>query len=284
MSHALLRQRAAVGALICAVSGVPATRLAAQAASVSPQAVLLTSQSRVGTLHVLNPYATPIEVVVDLRYGYVMTDSAGRAIVALPEDSVAAPNSAVPLLRVSPMRFMLAPGDVQLVRVAAFPPPTLAEGEYWARIGIRAVPPNGGSSAGSDGIAVGVGIQVKTVLPVFYRHARVHTGVQMSAITPVREADSLVVRPTFTRSGSAAALLAVETVVTDQAGAVITRASRQAAVYHTLSPRYALALTREQWARAASVRITATSARPDLPVGLPLPVLPVSQTIALTRP
>jgi P pilus assembly chaperone PapD len=275
--------RAVAVLMACVALSAPARRCDAQAASVSPQAVLLTNQSRVGTLHVLNPYTTPIEVVVDLKYGYVMTDSTGRAVVALPDDSVPAANSAVPLLRVSPARFVLAPGDVQLVRVAAFPPAALAEGEYWARIGIRAIPPTNTDAGGGNAIAVGVGIQVKTVLPVFYRHARVATGVQMSAIAPVRESDSLVVRPTFTRSGSAAALLAVETVVTDQTGAVITRASRQAAVYHTLSPRYAIALTPEQWARAANVRVTATSTRPDLPAGLPLPVLPVSQTVALSR-
>jgi P pilus assembly chaperone PapD len=256
----------------------------AQAASVSPQAVLLTSQSRIGTLHVLNPYSTPIEVIVDMKYGYVITDTAGRAIVELKDDSLAAPNSAVPILRVSPSRFVLAPGDVQLVRIAAFPPANLAEGEYWARVGIRAIPPVSAASGDGQAIAVGVGIQVKTVLPVFYRHSRVATGVQMTSVTPQREADSLIIRPTFTRSGSAAALLAVETVVTDNAGAVITRSLRQAAVYHTLSPRYAIALTPEQWTRARNVRVTATSQRPDLPAGLPLPVLPVSQTVALRAP
>jgi P pilus assembly chaperone PapD len=274
--------RAVLLTSILSVVGVPSAH--AQAASVSPQALLLTSQSRVGTLHVLNPYTTPIEVVIDLRYGYVSTDSAGRAVVTLPDDSVAAPNSAVPLLRLTPARFVLAPGEVQLVRVAAFPPADLKEGEYWARIGVRAIPPSSGGGANAGGISVGVGIQVKTVLPVFYRHARVNTGVQMATIAPQRLSDSLIVQPTFTRSGSAAALLAVETVITDADGAVISRSLRQAAVYHTLSPRYALALTPEQWARATSVRVTATSQRPDLPAGLPLPVVPVSQTIALRTP
>lgn len=268
--------------LLLAQAGARA--LGAQAASVSPQALLLTSQSRIGTLHVLNPYATPIEVVIDLRYGYVMTDSAGQPVVTMPDDSVKVPNSAVPLLRVTPQRFVLAPGGVQLVRVAAFPPSDLPQGEYWARIGVRAIPPTSTDGSDGRGIAVGVGIQVKTVLPVFYRHATVATGVRMEGITPVRRADSLIVQPTFTRSGSAAALLAVETVVTDAGGAVIARSVRQAAVYHTLSPRYALALTAEQWARASSVRVTATSQRPDLPAGLPLPLLPVTQSVALRTP
>jgi P pilus assembly chaperone PapD len=256
----------------------------AQAASVSPQALLLTNQARVSTLHVLNPYSTPIDVVVDLRYGYVATDSAGRTVVELPPDSLRADNSAVPLLRVTPQRFTLAPGDVQLVRVAAFPPPTLAEGEYWARIGIRAIPPAPPNGADATGISVGVGIQVKTVLPVFYRHVRAATGVKLDAVAQQRSADTLLVQPTFTRSGSAAALLAVETVVTDAAGSVITRVTRQAAVYHTLSPRYAITLTPEQWARARQIRVSATSQRPDLPTGLPLPILPVSQTVAVRTP
>jgi P pilus assembly chaperone PapD len=261
-----------------------AVSLHAQAASVSPQAVLVTDQSRVGTLHVLNPYDRPLEIVIDLRYGFVASDSIGRTVVELPPDSVIVNNSAVPLLRVSPMRFVLAPGGVQLVRIAAFPPPTLPSGEYWARIGVQALTPTVANETETKGISVGVGIQVKTVLPVFYRHRAVSTSVQLATLTPTRLADTLIVQPTFARSGTAAALLAVETVVADASGGVIAKSTRQAAVYHTLSPRYAVALTSEQWARAATVRVTATSQRPDLPTGLPLPVLPVSRTVALIKP
>jgi P pilus assembly chaperone PapD len=256
----------------------------AQAASVSPQAVLLTDQSRVGTLHVLNPYSTPLEVIVDLRYGYVKTDTAGRSVIEMPDSSLSSPRSAVPILRVSPMRFVLAPGEVQLVRIAAFPPPLLASGEYWARIGVRAIQSAAPGSSDGKNITVGVGIQVKTVLPVFYRHARVSASVELAELLPRRSADSLIVQPTFTRSGSAAALLAVETVVTDASGAVVSKVTRQAAVYHTLSPRYAIVLTAAEWARAANVRVTATSTRPDLPTGLPLPLPPVSRVVALRTP
>lgn len=278
-SRACLRMLfAAIAAPLCVAT------LAAQAASVSPQAVLLTDQNRVGTLHVLNPHTTPLEIVIDLRYGFVATDSLGRTIVEMPGDSVPAQNSAVPILRVSPARFVLAPGEVQLVRIAAFPPPGFKDGEYWARIGVQAIPPTETSNGPGKGITVGVGIQVKTVLPVFYRHHAVQTGVQLSALTPGRSADTLVVTPTFTRSGGAAALLAVETTVMDAGGGVIARAIRQAAVYHTLSPRYGLTLTPEQWARATQVRVTATSTRPDLPAGLPLPVTPVTRTVALKSP
>jgi P pilus assembly chaperone PapD len=261
-----------------------AATLGAQAASVSPQAILITNESRVGTLHVLNPYTEPLEIVVDLRYGFVATDSAGRTVVELPADSVRAPNSAVPLLRVTPARFVLPPGDVQLVRIAAFAPRDLPTGEYWARIGVQALPAATRSSRDTAGITVGVGVQVKTVLPVFYRHHSVATSVALAPIAPTRTGDSLVVRPMFTRGGSGAALLAVETVVSDASGGVLVRSVRQAAVYHSLSPRYVLPLTAEQWSRAAQVRVSATSQRPDLPAGLPLPVLPVSRVASLRAP
>ncbi len=270
--------------LVCLASVVAGGTIDAQAASVSPQAILITDQSRVATLHVLNPHSTPLEIVIDLRYGYVATDSAGRTIVELPADSLPATNSAVPILRVSPSRFVLAPGEVQLVRIAAFPRPDLPQGEYWARVGVQAIPPSAGAQGDPRGISVGVGIQVKTVLPVFFRNRQVATGVQVDDIVPVRLADSLILRPTFTRSGSAAALLAVETTVIDATGGVLARTTRQAAVYRTLSPRYALSLTPEQWSRASQVRIAVTSQRPDLPAGLPLPVLPVTRTVALPSP
>jgi P pilus assembly chaperone PapD len=271
----------ALGLAACLLVAMP---VHGQAASVSPQAILVTDQARVATLHVLNPHSTPLEIVVDLRYGYVATDSAGRTVVELPPDSMPATNSAVPILRVSPSRFVLAPGEVQLVRVAAFPRPDLPQGEYWARIGVQAIPPVASGTSEQRGISVGVGIQVKTVLPVFYRHRQVATGIQVDDVTPTRAADSLILRPTFTRSGTAAALLAVETTVLDASGGVVAKATRQAAVYRTLSPRYAVPLTADQWARATQVRLAVTSQRPDLPAGLPLPVLPVTRTSAIMSP
>jgi len=255
-----------------------------QAASVSPQAVLLTDVNRVGTLNVLNPYSSPLDIIIDLRYGYVATDAQGRTVVELPGDSVPARNSAVPILRISPAHFVLAPGEVQQVRIAAFPNEKLDDGEYWARIGVQAVLPPSRTEAAGGGISVGVGVQVKTVLPIFYRHHRVATAVQLADFDAARSSDSLVVTPTFVRSGSAAALLAVETIVTDASGGIVARVSRQAAVYNTLSPRYAMMLTPAQWARASQVRISATSQRPDLPAGLPLTVTPVSRIAAIRRP
>jgi P pilus assembly chaperone PapD len=275
----LLRRATArwIMALACAT---PAA-MHAQAASVSPQAILITGESRVGTLHVLNPHTEPMEIVVDLRYGYVITDSAGRAVVELPGDATPAPNSAVPFLRVSPARFVLPPGDVQLVRIAAFVPPTLAEGEYWARVGVQALPTNTRSPGDTAGIRVGIGVQVKTVLPVFYRHRTVASGVIMDSVRSELAGDSIVVQPHLVRTGNGAALLAVETVVLDDAGAVVARGVRQAAVYRTLTPRYGLSLTAEQRARARRVRVTASSTRPDLPEGVVLPVVPVTRTLSL---
>jgi P pilus assembly chaperone PapD len=258
----------------------------AQAASVSPQAVLVHERTRLGALTVLNPHAEPIEVQVDLRYGFVASDSAsGRTLVRFVADSLAPANSAVPFLRVSPARFRLAPGASQVVRLAAVPGAALPDGEYWARIGVLGIPVREAAAAPADARAldVGVGIQVQTVLPVFFRKGTVTTGASIGVASARVTGDSLHVAPVVTRTGSGATIGALTIEALDAAGAVLGASTRQLAVYHTLTPRYALALAAEQAARVASVRLTLTARRPDLPDGLALPMTPVVASAPVTR-
>jgi hypothetical protein len=246
--------------------------LRAQAASVSPQAVLLTDRRPSGAITVLNPNSAPIDVALGVRYGFVASDSAsGRTTVTFPTDSLA-PNSATRLVRFAPARFRLQPGGSQVVRFVAVTPPDLADGEYWGRVTVAAAAVTG-NDAGDASVRVSgsVNIEVQTVIPLFYRKGRMVTALRGNVAGTTRRGNVVHVQPHFERSGSAVSIGLVRLEVLDAANAVLHSASRQLAVYDRLDPLYELVLPGELASRAARVRLTVTSTRPDLPEGIPLP-------------
>lgn len=277
--------RRALGALAI-VAVMPAwLSLRAQAASVSPQAVLLTDRRPSGAITVLNPNSAPIDVALGLRYGFVASDSAtGRTTVTFPTDSLPA-NSATRLVRFAPARFRLPPGASQVVRFVAVTPADLADGEYWGRVTVAAAAvTDDGAGDASVRVSGSVNIEVQTVIPLFYRKGRMATVLRGSVASASRQDSVVHVRPHFERTGNAVSIGLVRLEVLDAANAVLHTASRQVAVYDRLDPLYELVLSSEVASRAARVRLTVTSIRPDLPEGIPLPFPPLVLTSDITAP
>jgi P pilus assembly chaperone PapD len=267
---------------LCICALLIAVRLPAQAASVSPQAVVMSDRAPSGALTVLNPNDGPIEVSLSLRFGWVETDSAtGRTVVRLTDDSLSRGNSAVSIVRFAPSRFRLAAGTAQVVRFVAVPGASLPEGEYWARVLVSAKAADGGLPSGETGVAATgkVNIEVQTVLPVFFRKGRVQTGLSADVGSAEWHGDTITVRPTFTRLGTGVALGALRLEALDHRDRVLASANRQLAVYRALSPSFELPVAPEDAARVTSIRLTVTSQRPDLPEALPLPFPSVVQRV-----
>jgi P pilus assembly chaperone PapD len=274
--------------LLLIVVFVIAGRLPAQAASVSPQAVIMSDRAPSGALTVLNPNDEPIMVSLSLRYGWVETDpTTGRTVVRLTDDSLSAGNSAVPIVRFAPPRFRLAAGAAQVVRFVAVPAASVIEGEYWARVLVSAKAAGEVFPSALTGVtATGkVNIEVQTVLPLFFRKGRVQTGLRADIGNAKWHGDTLTVRPTFTRLGTGVALGALRLEALDDRDRVLASSNRQLAVYHALSPSFDLPVAPEDAPRVASIRLTVTSQRPDLPETLPLPFPSVVQRVTVpSRP
>jgi P pilus assembly chaperone PapD len=104
---------------------------------VAPTVVFLSETDRTGRLNVQNPTNKPKEVSVFFSYGLPESDSLGEVRVVLDDSNVTDPRSALDWVKAFPRKFVLPPNGAQVVRVVAYPPKGLADGEYWARIVVR---------------------------------------------------------------------------------------------------------------------------------------------------
>jgi len=136
------------------------------------------------------------------------------------------------------------PLERQTVRLLASPPPGLPAGEYWARLVIAAkggqVPVTG--AADTAAVKVGLTLEVRTIIGVYYRQGAVRTGVAISHLRTALAGDSLVVWSRFDQQGNAAYIGTVRGALVDSTGAVRGELKAPIGVYNTMEPRYAMAV------------------------------------------
>ena len=277
--------RTVVGASLLAATALVARAPSshAQGVLVAPPGIFIDHRTRSGAFELYNPGNEPAEVAISLEFGYPVTDSTGRLSLKLVESPDASMPSAARWIEAFPRRLVLRPLERQTVRLLARPPAALADGEYWSRIIVET---KGGTMqletpADSGGITVGLKLQVRTVVALFYRKGAVATGVAVDGVRAGLDGDSVVVRARLTRTGAGAFLGTVHGVLADTAGKEVGGFATPVAVYYTLEPRFtipAAALPPGPYV----LRLTVDTQRDDVQRPSLLPIAAVHDSVALT--
>jgi hypothetical protein len=271
--------------LFVAWNGCALARGTAQRVHIDPAAIVVTEASRLGSVTVTNPHATSVLVRVEARYGYPTTDRYGAIRMRYIENPDTVGESAVGFLRFSPHRFRLAPGTSKTVRFAVATPPALQSGEYWARVEFLSGDDDGVDDAMVDSATVHARetLWSQTFLPVYLRRGHVATGANISGLSAHLHDDTLTVSSIITRRGTAALLGLATLDVTDSAGNLLERFSRELAVFHELAPVWRVALSAENLARAngGSVVLRLSDAYPALPGSMVVPFAMVQRQVEL---
>jgi len=279
----------ALGLALAAV----ASELQAQAVMIAPNAVIIDGKTGTGAITLVNSGDRAAEISISTLYGYPVTDSAGRMTLRTFDVVDDTTPSAASWLRAFPERLMLAPGARRTVRLLAQAPQGLPDREYWARLVVSSRPrsPTATGVAGPDtlgvpaagDVRVGLTLEVRSVLGVFYRRGPVATGLVLDSARATVEADSIVARVRMVRTGNAAFVGSLRGVVRDSAGIVRATAALPLGVYYTLEPRLTIARSGLPSGRY-SLELDAISARPDVAAGSLLPISPARTTTTVTIP
>ncbi len=270
--------------LALAAALVPGT-VAAQGVLIAPTAVFIDARSRTASLMIVNPNEQTAEVDVSTLFGYPVTDSTGQLVLR----TIDAPDSTVPSaaawVRPFPRRMTLAPHAQQTVRLLVSPPPSLADGEYWARLVITA---RGGQiplteAADSGQVHVGLSVEVRTILPLLYRKGRQQGGLRLSDLTAAPSGDSVVVRAHLVRAGTAAALGTARGELVDSTGAVRASFTAPVSAYYAVEPRFTVPRDSLPPGRYR-LRFEVTAGRADLAPEVIVPFQAVRDSVSLQLP
>ncbi|MEX1181788.1 MAG: hypothetical protein WEF86_01035 [Gemmatimonadota bacterium] len=269
------RRQLAVKASVVVILSVGAAALV-RGVSVSPMSVFMDHSTRSGTITLYNPNPLPEEIEISFAFGYPTSDSAGGVSVPLSEEAPAGEPSAVPWLRAFPRRLVLQPGQQQIVRILAQPPADLADGEYWSRILVIST---GGRPPVEQQVQVDVRVAISmrtiVVASLNYRKGDPTTGVRVSLADALRTADGVQFTLDLDRLGEAAYLGVIRLELLDAAGNVLSEEEDVISIYRTLRRRFVFT----DAGRAAAVRYTLVTERPELGQANIIAAPPVSATV-----
>lgn len=217
----------------------------AQGVMIAPHAVFMDHRLRSGAVTVLNPGTQPVEVAVAVFYGYTTVDSLGHLTLVSFDHPDSTQPSAAGWIRAFPRRLTIGPGERQRIRLLATPPPLLPDGEYWARLAFTAkagaVPVAG--IADTSRIRIGLDLQIRSIIGLWYRKGNVQTGVRISGLRADRVGDSVSVRAELARQGNAAYLGTAHLEVRDSSGRVVSELRAPVTVFMQNVPRWSLPVT-----------------------------------------
>lgn len=261
-----------------------AQQSAAQGIVVAPHAVYLDHRTRSGSITLYNPGADPAEVTISTFYGYPVTDSVGHFMLQVPDSVEPSMPSATAWIDAFPRRMTIPPLSRQTVRLLARPPQGLADGEYWSRVMIAA---KGGAisvaSADTNGISIGLNLEVRTIIPLIYRKGALTTGIAVSGLRAAPAGDSLLARVRLERQGTAAFIGSARATLLNEAGKSVATLQQPVAVYYDADPVFPLP-TAGLPAGRYRLRIELSTERTDIEPGLVLRAPAVLDSISVVLP
>lgn len=264
MSRSLVRLPAVRSMLVTLALAGATRRSAAQGVLVAPHGLFIDARTRAGALELYNPGDGAAEIGITTLFGYPVSDSLGQVTLRTQASPPVSEPSAAQWIRVLPQRLVLKPHERQTVRVLVKPPAGLGAGEYWSRLVVDARAAAGTVEADTNTtIAVGLALQVRTVLALFYRNGAVKTGVVLGDPVVARRGDTLAVIVPLTRTGNAAYLGNVRATLRSAAGAAVGTFEGTVGVYYSLAPRFTLPISKLPAGRYL-LEIEVSTTRPDL--------------------
>jgi hypothetical protein len=218
----------AAAILVCCVGQAGATLIA-------PHALFIDHRVRSGAIFVHNPDDKPVEINVELIYGYPRPDGNGGVHVFLEPEPADGEPSCAGWVRALPRRVILMPGQRQTIRLLAQPPADLPDGEYWSRVVISSKSAQRSIEdmqvEGAEGVRVGLSLATRTIISLNYRKGPVFTGVELGEVTATPNSDEIEVAMDLKRLGDAAWLGQVDAVLLDADGEEVVRWDQLLAVY-----------------------------------------------------
>lgn len=135
-------------------------------------------------------------------------DESGDFTDIAAADATPAERAALEMVRFSPRRVTLLPGQPQAVRLSVRPPEGLPDGEYRIHMGFRAIPAHASTESGvaSEEAQSGVSIRLTPIygitIPVFLRKGRLDADTGIVAAKLVRLGGRDFVQVSMSRSGN----------------------------------------------------------------------------------
>lgn len=200
--------------------------------TISPTAVFLDKNSKVGNFYVSNPSQNAVEVRISFEFAYPSTNEEGRVSLNYNDPEAEEKFALEPHLRAFPTTFVLQPNQRQTVRLVSRLPNDSDPGMYWTRMRVSSnqlTPPIGEVADGE--VSAQVSFQIDQVTAVLVQHGNATTGLNIHASEASIEQNRLVILTDVERMGNAPFIGSVRTRILNGRGNEVDSRRSSTSVY-----------------------------------------------------
>jgi P pilus assembly chaperone PapD len=225
---------------------------------VAPTVVFLSDKSRTGRMTIQNPTNLPKEVTVNFSFGLPYSDSLGDIYLTLQDSGVTDPRSALGWVKAFPRKIILPPNSSQIVRIVAYPPAGLSDGEYWARIAVAAqegettIP----ASDENGNISTRLNMITQTAIALKYRTGTLLSDLQLLDASAQMTSSKVWVTVDLVNRGNVSYIGTIKCRLLDENKKEISSNQADLAVYRNLKRRIALPVADQKIPRQVEVIIS----------------------------
>jgi len=247
---------------------------------VAPTVLFMSDQSRFGTFIVMNRSNVPQEISVSFKFGFPESDSLGNVRMQYDDSLMAKEHSCEPWVKGFPQKFVINPGQQQVVRMLVNPPPDLKDGEYWTRLITSSTPQSKVIDTVRTGITANITFVLQQVTTIIYKKGSVTTSVELPDVGAIQDSASINLYAHINRGGNSPFFGKISAEVQDKVGNKVFSDEELIAVYQdNMVIKFSIPLTKlAEGTYAASVRLA--SERTDIPEDNLLKTATVEKTIS----
>lgn len=246
---------------------------------VAPTILFMSDQSRFGTFVVMNRSNTPQEISISFRFGFPESDSSGNIRMEYNDSLMAEKHSCQQWVRGFPQKFVVNPGQQQVVRLLVTPPVSISDGEYWTRLVTSSTPQAKTIDTVRTGITANITFVLEQVTTIIYKKGSVSTTVDLPNVEVKQDSASLNLLAHVSRGGNSPFFGKISVDVQDRAGNKIYSEEQVIAVYRdNMVLKFAVPLSKMREGSYAA-NVTLTSERTDIPQDDLLKTAAVEKTV-----
>ncbi len=200
---------------------------------VAPTVLFLSDQSPFGTFLVMNRSDSPQEITISFKFGFPAYDSLGNLSMQYNDTLMAREHSCQQWLRGFPQRFIINPGQEQVVRLLVTGPADIPDGEYWTRLVTSSTPQVKAIDTAGSGIKTNITFILQQVTTVIYKKGYVNTTVDIGKVDTISDSTAMGLLAHVSHGGNSPFFGTMSVVVKDGAGKSVYTNEEVLAIYQS---------------------------------------------------
>lgn len=248
---------------------------------ITPYVVLIDNQNKFGTYTVINQTNEEQEVSIGFQFGYPVSDENGNVTMKYEDNPSPGMNALNSWLKIFPKRFLVKPGEKQVIRMTVDPPANLAAGTYWTRM-ITSTQTKTTFSDTTKNLSAKINFVLNQITTVIYKNKQFNANLNYKALTVNQDTLGINFVSDISVTGDQPFFAKLEYKVLDNSQNAVYEREEYSSIYFDMKKKYEVPLTELLPGNYTLTVKISSDDNSDIPRSDNFPITPVEQTVNFT--